>query len=103
MNLRLALCNCSQDEARELAGRLVEENLAACVNILDGITSVYRWEGEVCRDSETTLLIKTTAERYGEMEQKLAEYHSYDVPEIIGLDSADVLDAYAEWVHDQVR
>lgn len=101
--MRVALCNCSPDEAPTLARRLVEEELAACVNVIDNVTSFYRWEGEFCKDTEATLLIKTTAERYDEMAEKLAEYHSNDVPEIIGLEPADVLEDYAGWVHEQVQ
>lgn len=101
--LRLVLCNCSPEEAPTLARRLVDEELAACVNVISGITSFYRWEGEMCEDEEATLLIKTTAEGYDELATALARYHSYDVPEIIALDTADVATDYAEWVHDQVR
>lgn len=101
--VRLVLCNCSTDEASTLAERLVDEDLAACVNVFDGITSVYRWNDELCEDRETTLLIKTTDDRYEEMAEALTEYHSYDVPEIIAVDPADVADDYAEWVHEQVR
>ncbi len=101
--VRLVLCNCSPDEAHSLGQRLVDEELAACVNIIPGITSIYRWEGERCADEEATLLIKTTAGGYDELAEKLSQYHSYDVPEIIAIDPADVATAYAEWVHDQVR
>ncbi len=101
--VRLVLCNCSPDEAPTLAQRLVEENLAACVNIIPQITSFYRWEGALCDDEESTLLIKTTREGYAELEKRLTRYHSYDVPEIIALDATEVAEAYAEWVYDQVR
>lgn len=101
--LRIVLCNCSPGEAPALARRLVTEELAACVNIIPGVTSIYRWEGEICEDEEATLLIKTTPQGYEKLAEKLAEYHSYDVPEIIALDSADVALSYAEWVHEQVR
>jgi periplasmic divalent cation tolerance protein len=101
--IRIVLCNCSPDEAPALARRLVEEKLAACVNIIDGVRSFYRWEGELCDDQEATLLIKTTEEGYPRLAEKLSEYHSYDVPEIIAVDSAEVGRSYAEWVHEQVR
>lgn len=101
--VRVILCNCSPEEAPTLAKRLVEERLAACVNIVGGVRSYYRWEGKICDDEEATLLIKTTAEGFDELAQKLGEYHSYDVPEIIALDSAEISKAYAEWVDEQVR
>lgn len=101
--MKLLITNCSPDEAQPLAKRLVEERLAACVNVFDAVTSFYRWEGELCEDQEVTLLIKTTPERCDELAQKLADYHSYDVPEIVVVDPTDVSEPYAEWVHDQVR
>lgn len=100
--VRVVLCNCSPGEAASLAKRLVEQRLAACVNIVDEVTSYYVWNGEMCEDREATLLIKTTDQRYRKLAEKLAEYHSYDVPEIVALDAAEVSEDYAEWVHEQV-
>ena len=101
--VQVVLCNCSPEEARPLARRLVEEDLAACVNVIPQITSIYRWKGELCDDQESTLLIKTTQERYPALADALERHHSYDVPEIIAIDTAEVSDAYAEWVHEQIR
>ena len=101
--VRLVFCNCSPQEAPALARRLVEENLAACVNILSGVTSFYRWDGQLCEDEEATLLIKTTDEGYEEFKKALRRYHSYEVPEIIAVDPKDVDRAYKEWVYEQVR
>lgn len=100
--LRVVLCNCSPSESESLARTLVEERLAACVNIIAGVTSVYRWEGEVCQDIEHTLIIKTSPQGFEALEARLVELHSYDVPEIIALDSADVLDSYEAWAHAQI-
>ena len=99
--IRVVLCNCSPDESQHLASTLVEENLAACVNIVPGVTSFYQWGGELCADSEVTLLIKTSTERYDEMKARLTSIHSYDVPEIIALEATDVLESYANWVREQ--
>lgn len=99
--LRVVLCNCSPDESEALARGLIEKKLAACVNILAGVTSFYEWDGELCKDDEHTLLIKTTPERYDEMKSTLESMHSYDVPEIIALESTDVLESYAKWARDQ--
>jgi periplasmic divalent cation tolerance protein len=101
--LRVFFCNCSQEEAPALARALVTERLAACVNLIPNVQSVYRWEGKLCEDTETTLLIKTSPDRSEELMNRLAELHSYDVPEILGLDTAEVSQAYAEWVHDEIR
>ena len=103
MTVRVVLCNCTAEEARPLARALVEERLAACVNLLPGVTSVYRWEGALQEDEETTLLIKTTTEKYGALATRIQELHSYDVPEILSLDSAEVAESYARWVYDELR
>lgn len=101
--VRVVLCNCSPGESAGLARRLVDAGLAACVNIIPGVVSVYRWQGERCEDQEHTLVIKTSADRYDELEGRLAQWHSYDVPEIIALEATDVLDAYGAWVHEQTK
>mgnify|MGYP006287800429 CR=1 FL=1 len=100
--LRVVLCNCSPEEASELAEGLVEQRHAACVNILPGIESHYQWEGEVCCDTEATLLIKTAEEQYPAMKAWLEEHHSYDVPEIVALEAVDVLESYLDWAEGQV-
>ena len=101
--LRVVLCNCSPDESEQLARGLVEAGHAACVNILPGVVSCYEWEGEVCTETEHTLLIKTTDAGYPSMKEWIQEHHSYDVPEIVALEAVDVLDDYVEWVGRQVK
>jgi len=96
--LRLVLCNCSPEESEELASAIVENDLAACVNLLGDVRSWYEWEGEVCDETEQTLLIKTSAERYPDLKAWIEEHHSYDVPEIVSLEASDVSEAYLEWV-----
>lgn len=100
--LRIVVCNCSPKESEGLARALVEERLAACVNIIAGVRSIYRWEGAVCDEVEDTLLIKTSTARYEAMKARLQALHSYSVPEIIALDAVDVLDSYARWAHEQI-
>ncbi|EXJ16663.1 divalent-cation tolerance protein CutA [Imhoffiella purpurea] len=96
---RLLLCTCPDPEtAQALAERLVDERLAACVNILPGIRSVYRWEDAVQQDSETLLLVKTGAERVSELIERLRELHPYEVPEIIALPITEGLSDYLSWV-----
>lgn len=96
--LRVVISNCSPSESQHLARALVDEALAACVNVVPGVTSYFVWGGEGCEEQEHTLIIKTTAERYEAMKARLVELHSYDVPEVVALDAVDALEAYATWV-----
>ena len=81
----VVLCNCSPAEAPDLARALVVEGLAACVNILPGVRSVYVWQGELCEDEESTLLLKTPPERLEALSERIRLLHSYDTPEIVVL------------------
>ena len=104
MSSLLVLCNCPDAAtARQLATAVVEQRLAACVNCLPAVQSIYRWDGEVQSEQEATLLIKTIASRYSELEARLAELHPYDVPEIIALDISRGLPAYLNWLEQSVQ
>ena len=85
-------------EGASLAERLVQEKLAACVQIVPQITSVYFWEGKIQKENEQLLLIKTTEEKYSELEAFLTQYHSYDVPEIVAIRSENVSGPYRAWM-----
>ncbi len=85
------------ERAAEIARALVEQKLAACVQI-SPIRSVYRWDGEVQDDPELRLLIKTTRDRYAAVEALLKELHSYDLPAVVALDVAAASPEYADWV-----
>ena len=89
--------------AERLADTLMAKNLAACVNILAPCRLVYRWKGAVQRDEEHLLLIKTTRERYGALEQALREGHPYELPEIIAVPIERGLPAYLEWVSAETK
>lgn len=79
-------CNCPEQEvAATIADALITSKLAACVNILPAVASIYHWQGNVEQDTEFQLQIKTTMELYSLVEDKLLELHPYDVPEIIAL------------------
>jgi len=84
--------------AERLADMVIERRLAACVNILAPCRSVYRWKGAVQHDDEHPMLIKTTAERYAELEQALRGGHPYELPEIIAVPIERGLPAYLAWV-----
>jgi periplasmic divalent cation tolerance protein len=99
MNPLLILTNCPDEAtANAIALALVEEKLAACVNILPRVQSIYRWQGAVESASEIALLIKSTAANYPALEQRIAELHPYDVPEIIALPITHGLPAYLNWL-----
>ena len=99
METLLVLTNVpDQASAKQLAADLVSKKLAACVNILAPCQSVYRWEGKVEHTTEVTMLIKTVAARYAELEQAICTAHPYDVPEIIAIPLTYGLPAYLKWV-----
>jgi len=91
-----------RDEAARIAETLVSERLAACVNILGQIESIYRWEGKVTNDSETLMIIKTTDDRYDELERRVKELHSYTVPEVIAFRIERGSEGYLNWLRDSV-
>ncbi len=100
-NHSLVLCTCpDQDTAIGIGERLVEERLAACVNLLPGVTSVYRWQGKLQRDNENLLLIKTTGDRFEALSTRLRQLHPYDLPEIIAVPITDGLPDYLSWVSE---
>ena len=103
MKLVLVLTTLGADaDAPALARTLVEEQLAACVNVLPAMTSIYRWKGSVEQDREQQLLVKTTAERVKALEARLRELHPYELPEFIVLEGAASA-AYGEWVKTSTR
>lgn len=87
-----------EEEGVSLAKGLVEGGLAACVQVLPQMRSIYRWKGEVQDDSEHLLLIKTVAERFAAVEEYLKANHSYDEPEIVAVPTSYVSDGYLKWV-----
>lgn len=88
----------SLPEARRIAHELLDRRLAACVNIVPQVESIYRWEGEVKTDAEWLLIIKTTAARFPQVRDAIQELHSYDLPECIAFDVSDGDPAYLVWI-----
>ena len=93
----------SAEEAERIAHALVERGLAACVNVVPGIVSIYRWKGAVEREAELLLLIKTRAERFEALREALVAMHSYEVPEAILLPITAGHGPYLAWLDESVR
>lgn len=89
-------------DAAALARELVEQRLAACVNIVDAVQSIYRWEGRVVEDVERLLVIKTTAERVNALKDALFARHSYEVPEFVVVAIDDIKGKYRDWLIESV-
>ena len=86
---------------REIAKRLVEARLAACVNLVPGVVSIYRWQQEVREDEEVLLLVKTRESRCRDLKERVCELHPYDLPEVLTLAVAGGSDAYLDWVREE--
>jgi periplasmic divalent cation tolerance protein len=100
----IVLTTAPGDERAETWARsLVEERLAACVNVLGPMISFYRWKGVVERDAERQVVIKTTRERVPTLRARLRELHSYELPEFVVLTVDDGSDEYLKWVVEQTR
>ena len=93
----------SQEEARKIAKALVEAHLAACVNIVPRVESIYRWEGKVESTAEWLLLIKTTSAAFPRLRKAIKELHSYEVPECIALVIDDGSASYLKWLGRSVE
>lgn len=90
----------SAEVAEGLARALVERGLAACVNVVPGVTSFYRWRGQLQRDAECLLVIKTRAERLDELRAALTQLHPYETPELLALPIEAGLPAYLAWLDE---
>lgn len=100
----LAWSTCPDEgTARRIASRLVDERLAACVNIVPDMTSIYRWRGAVETASECMLIIKTRADLMSELERRLRELHPYEVPELVTVAVESGSPSYLQWVVEETR
>lgn len=98
--LIVVLVTCRPDDAEKIAKVLVDERLAACVNIVP-VKSIYHWQGKLCRDEESLLVIKSASGIYKRLEKKIKDVHPYDVPEIVAIKANMVEDDYLKWVFEQ--
>ena len=96
---QIVLCSCPNNEvAQHIAHQLVTEKLAACVNIIPAITSIYAWQGKVEQDDETLLVIKTELSFFDTLSKRILTLHPYEVPEIVALDIQQGSKAYLNWI-----
>jgi periplasmic divalent cation tolerance protein len=93
----------SEEEALKIANVLIGEHLAACVNLVSPIRSIYRWEGKIWDEKEWLLIIKTQKQRFGELEKKVKSLHSYSVPEIISLPIVEASLSYLNWLIEMTK
>jgi len=103
-DFRVVLITCgSREEAEKISKVLVEEKLAACVNILSGVKSYFWWEGKVDEADEHLLIIKTSVEKIERLIEKVKELHSYSVPEIISLPILEGNTEYLKWIEKSIK
>lgn len=104
LNQLVVFCTCPDPESAErLAKALVEEHLAACVNLVPGLTSIYMWEGSLRREPECLLIIKTSTDRFEDLRDRLRALHPYELPEIIALPISQGDPEYLAWLTGNTR
>ena len=90
-------------EAEKIAGELVKDSLAACVNIVNKVRSIYKWQGEVCHETEALCLIKTVKGNFEPLKDKIKSMHSYTIPEVIGLPIELGSEKYLKWLVKETK
>ncbi len=102
MEIIYTVCSSSQ-EAKSIGKILIQEKLCACVNIIQGMESIYFWEGEIIEDNEVILLIKTTLNHFDQISRKIKELHSYKVPCVFSLQAKNVNKDYLNWMKNYIE
>ena len=92
-----------REDAQVMARQLLEQRLAACVQIMEGVLSVYRWQGRICEEQEVILTAKSDATQWKEIAAFIKTNHPYDVPEVIGMTPSEYDRAYGQWVRAEVK
>ncbi|HEY9793749.1 MAG TPA: divalent-cation tolerance protein CutA [Candidatus Obscuribacterales bacterium] len=98
----VVLVTCPAEHSEKLASTLVEEHLAACVNIVQSVKSIYFWDGKVCNDSEDLLVVKSRRSAWDQLRERVKQLHSYEVPEIVCFPLEDGYQPYMEWLNKAV-
>ena len=99
--LIIILCTVpSKDEGTKIAQRLIQDELAACVNMTGSVSSIFKWKGEICSEEEYILIIKTRSDLFNKIKEEILSLHPYELPEIISLPISDGLDLYLQWIRD---
>lgn len=101
--LKVVLCTILKEQAEKLAQLLISKQLAACVNIIPSVQSVYHWEGKVEYEEESLLIIKTSEQRLQELKEEIEKEHPYDIPEILVFEPDFVNQPYLEWINNYVK
>jgi periplasmic divalent cation tolerance protein len=99
----IVLVSCAHAQAEVIAKALVAEKLAACVSVLPGVTSIYRFKGNICQDEECLLFIKTERSLWSRLEIRIRELHSYEIPEILMIEIERGHEPYLSWLRDSVH
>ncbi|MEJ2214323.1 MAG: divalent-cation tolerance protein CutA [Gammaproteobacteria bacterium] len=99
MSAIVIYCTCPDIETAERISRLsVEQRMAACINMIPGITSIYTWDGNIQQDQEVLLVIKSTKDRFGDIQNLINDEHPYDLPELIAVPITESSPDYLEWI-----
>lgn len=93
----------NKKEGKEIAKALIENQFAACVNILDKMESIFSWDGEMCEEKEALMIIKTKKDLFDNVKKVIHQMHSYTVPEVISLPIAQADETYLKWIEHEVR
>lgn len=104
MNEILVLCTINDlDRAKNISKILLEDKLIACVNIIPKVTSLYRWQGEICEDSEYLMVLKSRSSLFEVLKNKISALHPYEVPEIISVEIKEGAKSYLEWLNKELK
>jgi periplasmic divalent cation tolerance protein len=95
----IVLVSCPQESAKAIATPLIEEGLAACVNIVPSVTSIFKWQGKITEENESLLLIKSNQKVWTQLENRIRQIHSYDIPEIICVPIQLAHQPYLQWLN----